>query len=478
MGAVVQRPLLEPDEFSFSLIQCRPEHLDLHGARSVARLLDAGFVEEPLDWFYDAQVNDRGHVRRLRLDGVRVRVADLAGRPLDAAAQLHLLVWSIGFAVYRLSVPGAGVDAPRQRGFDWYRDLHLLLHEVDDGPDITWRVRVRDDECEVTGNVRRFFDWAGLYVHEAAAGRLCGPGELADWVSTQATGLARNRRLVSAGELRYPYPVEFCSHLELTWRQGERVPGRTEEWLAELVGSGEPGRREVCRIDDRSDESSVWLLGEFQSVRASFAPTDRYPVEMLEYLALRRGALRNIQLATQRLIAERTPVNRVDVADWLWLLSAVTDDYVLAGWQAAAFERIRRRIRTSESIRDVFDLEEQVRRNVESFQGRLDAERDRAGVAIAVLFGIVAATALVPAMQVAAGWLLGMSGGTGGFADLHPRGYLVLNALLLGATGFVSWLMLRNVRWLRPPGQAPVTRLRRRVRRALRAARRRIGAGR
>jgi hypothetical protein len=182
---------------------------------------------------------------------------------------------------------------------------------------------------------------------------------------------------------------------------------------------------------------------------------------MIEYIAYRRGALMAIQRETLGITAERRRVARAKVADWMWLASAVTNDYVLGGWSSTLFERIRQRFIAFEGLRDIFTLEAQVSKNIDAFQGRLDAESDRIGIVIGVLFGIVAATALVPLGQLVVQLAFHLRGSYSSFPDNHPLAFLAIITTMISIVGIISWLMLRRARSLKPP-RAPVRRLARR----------------
>src|SRR6266567_5505579 len=140
------------------------------------------------------------------------------------------------------------------------------------------------------------------------------------------------------------------------------------------------------------------------------------------------------------------------VADWMWLISALTNDYVLGGWSATMFERFRRKYREFEGVRNLFGLEAQVYSNIETFQGRLDAERDRIGVISGILFGIVAATALVPLgeLLVIFSFHLGKNS-YANFPNDYPLAFTGIVIGMLGLVGFACWRMLRHAGSLRPP---------------------------
>lgn len=476
-----------PDRYSLSYVQARPIHAWAHTDDCLSRLLRAGWAEQSLDDFFDIQVEERGHIRRVALERVRLRTEGIPGGECQAEASVHLTIWSIGFAVWRVTVSSDDVSSPQRADLSWIPGMHALEHELPDGPVAEWDFSLGGREHRVRGNVRRLFDYLGFAVHELLLGRPVVPSELLRWSSTFATGQDRARELVQSGETAYSYPVTFGSHFEWVWDDERDLGAHPSRWVPGLMGFAENSEPEAYVVDAAQDRS-WWFMREFQSLSVAVAPRggrrprtgmwEPYRVQLIEYLALRRGVLRSIQRETLRVAAERAPLARQRVSDWLWLMSVVTDEYVLGGWQAARFERMKACFRQASSLRDISTLETQVRLNIETFQGRLDAESDRVGVAAAVLFGIVAATALVPGGQVVMRGLLDLDGDFDEFPFAHPLPYVTLTVGLLSFMALVGWLLLRRVRWLRPPRslQRPsrVGRARRVIVRAFRALPRRF----
>ena len=455
-----------PERSATSFVQCRPMHSRAHTDECLDRLKSIGFEELPLDDFYDVLAEERKLIRRLRLPVGQLELTVPGVLEIRVAAALHVMFWSVGFAVFRVSLatndlnpePGEGLNIGQ------LSKLHALEHELGEGVDARWTFDLPGAGVHCpSGNIRRLFDYFGFLVHEYGMGHAApSASTLSTWSQSFASGQERARRLVRFRELKYVYPVTFGSHSEYVW-VGE-VPERAHHWAPIVMGEGETGDGAAQEIESK-DKDAYWFLEEFQSVVMISTPRTTSlsrlgswsdsRLALVEYIALRRGVLRTIQRATNQATAERTPLLRSQVADWLWLTSAVTDDYVLAGWQAARFERIKRTYGQSRSLRSITELEAQVRRNIDSFQGRLDAESDRVGVAAAILFGIVAATALVPEMQAVALVVFGLTGQFGEFPAVSPFAYLAIVAGLLMSMAGVGWYLMRRVGRLRPPQIEP-----------------------
>jgi hypothetical protein len=232
-----------------------------------------------------------------------------------------------------------------------------------------------------------------------------------------------------------------------------------DAWIPDLIGSGSDGEIIATNVDE-SLSRKWWYISEFQSVLVDVSDKpaqhgqvlDATRAEMIEFIAYRRTGLMAIQRETSAITAERGSVAAARVADWMWLLSALTNDYVLAGWSGTMFARIRHRFLNFEGIRNIFELEAQVERNIQTFQGRLDAESDRIGVVTGVLFGIVAATALVPLGELLVIFVFKLRRAAyANFPGQYPLGFAAIVLGMLGLVGFISWQMLRRANSLRPP---------------------------
>lgn len=452
-----------PDFFSISYIQGRPMSRPRAIPDTVARLSAAGFLECPLDYFYDAQVSRRQHAARVTLENVTLSVpSGDEEHPFTARGVLHVLLWSVGFMVFRLTFTDAGMGRPFAGFRAWFKLMHGLEHDFAPGsplnPTCQWSARIDSVPVEVRGGVRRFFDAAGGAIHEIVQGRGLSAAELAAWAADGEAALDHAEDLVARGELRYPHPVTFGTHSELIWR-ARSLPGDPDTWIPELIGSGAEGELIATDIDGPL-HGKWWFMSEFQSVVVSASARslpgdevfDVIRAEMIEYIAFRRAGLMAIQRETARVTAERRAVESARVADWMWLMSALTNDYVLGGWSGTMFARVRSKFVSFDGMRNLFDLEAQVKNAIDVFQSRLDAESDRVGVVTGVLFGIVAATALVPLGELLVIFVFGLGQNSyANFPGQYPGAFAAVVAGLLALVGAVSWRLLRNANSLRPP---------------------------
>lgn len=449
-----------PDFFSMSYIQSRPIGLLGDVPRTIGALCRAGFQSYPLDYFYGVELGRNNNIGRAKLENVQLSFTDSEGCSYPGTGTLHLLLWSVGFVVLRLTFNDEGLNRPDRRFRSWFKDMHGLEHDLPEGQGLIglWSADLAGMRLEVNGGVRRFFDLISAGIHEYLQGRPLVPADLSSVAQTADRSIEYAESRVERGELRFAYPSTFGSHSELMWSSPRKRPRKPEAWIPGLMGSGMDGERMACDIDEHAPQR-WWYLSDFQSifVACAEAPSleagvcDVTRASMIEYIAYRRGALLQIRRETHQITAERQRVQKAIVADWMWLASAVTDDYVLGGWSSTLFERVRQRFHSFEGIRNIFDLEAQVSRNIEAFQGRLDAESDRIGVVTGVLFGIVAATALVPVGQLAVQLIFHLRGGYADFPDYHPLVFLGVIVAMISVVGVASWLMLRRARSLSPP---------------------------
>ncbi len=453
-----------PEFFSISYIQGRPVRLRRGTADTVETLKSAGFEECSLDYFFDVQVSRRKHIARLKLPGITLSLRlKSESHAFAAKGTLHVLVWSVGFMIMRLTLTDHGMQRPDHDFHGWFKAMHRLEHDLPAWPDCKedplWMAQIANTRLYATGGVRRLFDVVGNAIHEILRGRKIHPDTLAAWAASNETALDHAEELVGRGELRYPHPVTFGSHSELIWRSAHALPHNPDEWICNLFGSGTEGELLATNVDEHLSDK-WWYISEFQSILVHAADEtpaddrvhDATRVQMIEYIAYRRAGLMAIQRETQQITAERLPVAGARVADWMWLISALTNDYVLGGWSATMFERFRRKYREFEGVRNLFGLEAQVYSNIETFQGRLDAERDRIGVISGILFGIVAATALVPLgeLLVIFSFHLGKNS-YANFPNDYPLAFTGIVIGMLGLVGFACWRMLRHAGSLRPP---------------------------
>jgi hypothetical protein len=444
------------------------------GVPEMVGLLEAaGFRECPLDYFYDAQVTRRRHAARVALDEVQLSVLrDDEQDRFIAVGSLHVLLWSVGFMVLRLTFTDTGMQRPCDGFRQWFKVMHGLEHDfpVDPmaRPCSMWAAEVGGVPIAIRGGVRRFFDAAGGAIHEILHERRVQGAAVTAWAASGDAAMDHAEDLIRRGELRYAQPVTFGSHSELIWRCQRTLPRDPDAWVPELIGSGAEGELIATNVDEPL-KRKWWYISEFQSILVDateeLAPDgevfDTTRAEMIEYIAYRRVGLMAIQRETSSITAERQSVAGARVADWMWLMSALTNDYVLGGWSGTMFARVRHKFLSFEGVRNLFGLEAQVENNIRAFQGRLDAESDRIGVITGVLFGIVAATALVPLGELFVIFVFGLGKKAyANFPDQYPLAFTGVIVGMLAVVGLISWQMLRHANSLRPPKADGVPRLR------------------
>ena len=95
--------------------------------------------------------------------------------------------------------------------------------------------------------------------------------------------------------------------------------------------------------------------------------------QLLEFLTIRRAALRSVQRDTQRMLADGSRISRARVDGWHQIVTTTTDDYVLDDRIGQLISLLRQHNSNDRRLRDLAELEEQVRANLDSFQRRLEA---------------------------------------------------------------------------------------------------------
>jgi hypothetical protein len=112
--------------------------------------------------------------------------------------------------------------------------------------------------------------------------------------------------------------------------------------------------------------------------------------QVLDFLALRRGALTSVQRITQLVITERAAVSREQIARWQYLVATLTDDYILHVRAARLLEPLKLGFAHERRLRDLTDLERQARANLDWFQSRIEAAGQWTGGLIGAAVGAAA----------------------------------------------------------------------------------------
>jgi hypothetical protein len=204
-------------------------------------------------------------------------------------------------------------------------------------------------------------------------------------------------------------------------------------------------------------DNVYWFIGNFQSVVVLGADASPSSLEaasdfssFCEYLAWRRGVLTYIQRGTLRNLVEQRSVSRRQIADWVWQVTAATDTYVIAGWRWSLWDRALRASRDSIEVRDLDDLDGQVARNLDGFTSRFDAQSTRLSLLLGVVFGIVAATSLLPLIDFAFAWAIGQPS-TQDLGLRQPALYSFVLLLVFAVLAGGSIWLVRKTRAIAPP---------------------------
>ena len=185
-----------------------------------------GFKPYPLDYFYDMQLDQRNHIARAELEKVRLSFTDFKGREATATGTLHILVWSVGFVVFRMTLNDDGLNRPSHDFRTWFRSMHSLEHDLAPGigPERTWMAEFGGCTLRARGGIRRFFDLVGYAMHEYLCARRIFADEISHAASTMEGSIHYAENLVAKGELRFPYATTFGSHSEMIWNSPDRLP--------------------------------------------------------------------------------------------------------------------------------------------------------------------------------------------------------------------------------------------------------------
>lgn len=398
--------------------------------------------------FFDVQSLDQGHVARLRLGGVRFHSRDVEGAThLASSVNVHMLLHAAGFLVLRLTIrPDLISD-----GLPWgLQDFHRLYDCIWTQPYFTWTILTDSEPRRLRAGVRRVMDWLFFDTHERLLGRPRSPEVIDEWTSHHDSTVGRFVALQARGEVLSPYPVIFGTHYEFLDAKAAEASA-SPKWLQDFMAGSDHLAADVQDIDCDLDDSQ-WYVGENKSMVLlskgrlddeldAYSP-DR--TQLIEMMTLRRAALRLVQRATQAAITGRQTITRRQLVEWDRVVAAATDDYVLHDRIGQYIEPLKRHVDSTARVRSLATLEEQVRRNLASFQSQVDAAAGRAQVVVGILFGVVAATALGPlARQVATRLFSVRIGSTGA---------TVVDLIVVAVMACVALVVLRRANRLDPPG--------------------------
>lgn len=437
--------------------------------------------------FFDIQALRLGHVARYRLppigfDGVlRLRGGD---RPVGGKVAIHLLVHASGFMVIRPSLRSEWLVYEGGVTAEVLGQLERAMWIT--GYPLRWHV---SPDQTVEGSVRCLMNWVFFDLYERVHGD-ADPARVAAWADEGIQGADRLHEMYDEGLINYPFPVSFGAQFEIVNPGISRLfRGReTErEWQHIIDQLMYPDRGDMRAVPVTLGRETLdrWYLSENQALTLVPAGTadddmdviDPDRTQLLEALGLRRAVLRCVQRDTQRVLTERLTVTRHQLERWQHMVASTTDDYVLHDRIGQLIEPIRLHNSNEILIRDLGDLERQVRANLAWFQERLDTLSAWTGGLVGASVGTVA---MVLSLQEALKAVLSQTLNREPDKVFQDFGWLfALTMLLLMIASFaVAVFLIRRVtRKLSPFSRRLPVRGGPRARRRDRAIRRAIAAG-
>ena len=340
-------------------------------------------VEHTQQRFFDIQTRRSRHATRA-LYTPSVHATGLFrqnGRMAEfgAPVNIHLLAHASGFVCLR---PTIRFDQVQPAADGW------LLRHLERGlwdTDLDLRFSIAGTAEPVTGNVRPLLNWVFLDLLTRWSGSRPDPEQLTTWSAEQDFGCERLHQLVAEGRLDYAYPVSFGTQLELT---DSRLAARARNWdevaaqISHQIMRGPSPDLDVSPVDVERDCRNLWWYVEESKALTLTPPRCLHPelnvvdpdrTQLLEFLTIRRAALRSVQRDTQRMLADGSRISRARVDGWHQIVTTTTDDYVLDDRIGQLISLLRQHNSNDRRLRDLAELEEQVRANLDSFQRRLEA---------------------------------------------------------------------------------------------------------
>lgn len=402
--------------------------------------------------FFDVQAINRGHVARACFDGLWLTSwsSPSGVHVARVPVALHVVLHAAGVMMMRLTATSDSWrrDAPRSP-----KEFAALNRAFWGGvANPSWEIHFRGGAplrgaASVRGVLTAIFA-----VHRAAAGRQGDMGyERARTIleAYDSDGAQAMASLVAEGLARDAYPVAFGTHFE--FYAGDHEPGECTGFAAQAacsLRSGAPASAMPAVVG-----VPTWLLGDDQGallaeqrqVDDTIDALEPFSMQVVEYLAMQRGALRTVQRQTQAAITEAQRVPRSRLEAWNRTVAALSDDYILHNNAAEVIEPLQRYMTREDGLRDPAELEAQVRRNLASFRAGLDAADTRAGTLMSGLFGVLAGVALAGTIKrlLAAVGVVSQGGAEAfdrRYAELSP--IIDLVAVMACALGAV-WLYRR-----------------------------------
>lgn len=420
--------------------------------RAQARGLPLTLLDVDEHMFFDIQALRQGHVARAKLPPIEVTgEVVLPGtdgvsrsRGIRAEVVTHLLLHQSGFMVIR---PTIRFDRISAEGGITPAALHKLERAVwAMATKLSWWIPELD--TPLRGFARTYMNYVFFSVLVRWSRQRVRPKQIAVWAEEGMHGCERLHELTRAGVLEHPYPVSFGTDIQVVVPMlPQETPDQWNRRIAPLaweIMRPESAAVDTAPSDIEPDAQTVaWFMDESVSllVRAdgAFHPeldvVDADRSQVVEFLALRRGGLNSVQRATQRVITERIAISRRQLGQWQYLVATLTDDYVLASRIGVLLEPIKESFARDRRLRDLGDLERQVRQNLDWFQARIEAAGQWTGGLIGAAVGAAAlAFSLAEPVRLLLAWATGTS------AEAVVDRYALLLALSILAVVVVSFV--------------------------------------
>jgi hypothetical protein len=426
--------------------------------------------------FFDIQALRRGHVARAKFQPVEVTglvtlpgpTGDTQVRKMRALVITHVLAHRSGLVLLR---PTIRFDSLSVQGGLAATALHRLERAMWTlASDLWWHVPGSAEP--LAGYTRNYLNFVFLDLFARWSGDTVDPHRLAAWAVEDVHGCDRLHEMVAEGMLEHPFPVSFGTDIQLV------LPRRPDE-----SGADWSTRVSTLAMDVMRPESTVvdtppcdlepdthalsWFVDEHVSllVRAHGRLDDNLDVidmdrtQVTEYLSLRRAGLANVQRATQRVITEHIGISRPQLARWQYLVATLTDDYVLHSRTGRLIEPLKLHFSRETRLRDVNDLERQVRSNLDWFQARIEAAAAWTG---GLVGAVVGAGALALSLTEPARIVIARVTGTPAESVADRHGLLLAGTLLVvvSFSFVVSFSVVRRLSSSLRLSQAGATRLR------------------
>ncbi|WP_192809481.1 hypothetical protein [Actinomadura rudentiformis] len=463
------------------LADIAPRDLLIAGSDGTGELLDVDAQA-----FFDIQTLRLGHVARYRLppitfDGVlRLRAGE---RPVSGKVSVHLLVHASGFMVIRPTLRSEWLSTEGRVTAEVLGQLERAMWIT--GYPLRWHV---SGGHVIEGSVRCVMNWVFFDLYERVHG-VSNPEQVALWALEGIQGCDRLHEMYAEGFISYPFPVSFGAQFEIVNPQLSPLFGGMDteaEWQRTIDCLMFPDRTDIRAVPITLGRETLdrWYLSENQALTlvpagepdAEMDVIDPDRTQLLEALGLRRAVLRCVQRDTQRVLTERRTVTRYQLERWQHMVASTTDDYVLHDRIGQLIEPIRLHNSNEILIRDLGDLERQVRANLAWFQERLDTLSAWTGGLVGASVGTVA---MVLSLQEALKAMLSQTLGREPDKVFQDFGWLfALTMLTLMIISFaVAVTVIRRVtRTLSPFSRRLPIRGGPRARRRARALRRAIAA--